>query len=175
MERGRPKKSEIHLSDQEHADLQVLARSRSLPHSVVRRGLASQETGISKSTVQRYLHLFGVQPHRSKSFKLSTDPSFVEKVRDIVGLYLNPPDKALVLCVDEKSQIQALERSQPAIPAGMGDIVLNQTPCAPLRCFSQARSEQKSSHCPFAPAAPHVRRPCLPGCATDRGCAPACH
>jgi putative transposase len=84
--------------------------------------LASEETGISKSTVQRYLHLFGVQPHRSKSFKLSTDPFFVEKVRDIVGLYLNPPDKALVLCVDEKSQIQAIERSQPAIPAAMGEL-----------------------------------------------------
>jgi transposase len=68
------------------------------------------------------LHLFGVQPHRSKSFKLSTDPFFVEKVRDIVGLYLNPPEKALVLCVDEKSQIQAIERSQPTIPAGLGEV-----------------------------------------------------
>ncbi len=201
MERGRPKKAQITLSEQEHADLQVLAHSRSLPHSVVRRAqmilmsaegysntaiaehfsltlpsvghwrkrylsqgiaglydvarpgrprsydddsiatllnkvlknkpkrathwstrLASEETGISKSTVQRYLHLFGVQPHRSKSFKLSTDPFFVEKVRDIVGLYLNPPDKALVLCVDEKSQIQAIERSQPAMPVGMGEV-----------------------------------------------------
>jgi putative transposase len=84
--------------------------------------LASEETGISKSTVQRYLHLFGVQPHRSKSFKLSTDPFFVEKVGDIVGLYLNPPDKASVLCLDEKSQLQAIERSQPAIPAGMGEV-----------------------------------------------------
>jgi transposase len=77
-------------------------------------------TGISKSSVQRYLSLFGVQPHRSKSFKLSSDPFFVEKVRDIVGLYLNPPDKALVLCVDEKSQIQALERTQPILPMGLG-------------------------------------------------------
>ena len=63
---------------------------------------------------------FGLQPHRSKSFKLSTDPFFVEKVRDIVGLYLNPPDNALVLCVDEKSQIQALERTQPVLPMGLG-------------------------------------------------------
>lgn len=78
------------------------------------------ETGISKSTVQRYLALFGVQPHRSKSFKLSTDPFFIEKVRDVVGLYLNPPDKALVLCVDEKSQVQALERTQPLLPMGLG-------------------------------------------------------
>jgi transposase len=77
-------------------------------------------TGISKSTVQRYFSLFGVQPHRTKRFKLSTDPFFVEKVRDIVGLYLNPPDNALVLCVDEKSQIQALERTQPGLPMGLG-------------------------------------------------------
>ena len=63
----------------------------------------AQETGISKSTVQRYFALFGVQPHRTTGFTLSTDPFFVEKVRDIVGLYLNPPDAALVLSVDEKS------------------------------------------------------------------------
>src|SRR6202050_3483066 len=80
----------------------------------------AQDTGISKSTVARYFALFGLQPHRSKSFKLSTDPFFVEKVRDVVGLYLNPPDKALVLCVDEKSQIQALERTQPVLPMGLG-------------------------------------------------------
>ena len=74
----------------------------------------------SKSTVARYFALFGLQPHRSKSFKLSTDPFFVEKVRDVVGLYLKPPDKALVLCVDEKSQVQALERTQPVLPMGLG-------------------------------------------------------
>ncbi|WKZ11136.1 MAG: IS630 family transposase [Gammaproteobacteria bacterium] len=78
------------------------------------------ETGISKSTVQRYLKLFSLQPHRAKSFKLSTDPFFIEKVRDVVGLYLNPPDNALVLCVDEKSQVQALERTQPMLPMGLG-------------------------------------------------------
>jgi putative transposase len=66
---------------------------------------AAEASGISKSAVQRYFRLFGIQPHRSKSFKLSTDPLFVEKVRDIVGLYLNPPDKAVVLCVDEKSHV----------------------------------------------------------------------
>ncbi len=80
----------------------------------------AEETGISKSTVARYFSLLGLQPHRSKSFKLSTDPFFVEKVRDVVGLYLNPPDNALVLCVDEKSQIQALERTQPVLPMGLG-------------------------------------------------------
>ena len=80
----------------------------------------AEETAISKSTVARYFALFGLQPHRAKSFKLSTDPFFVEKVRDVVGLYLNPPDNALVLCVDEKSQVQALERTQPVLPMGLG-------------------------------------------------------
>ncbi len=83
------------------------------------RAVAAQ-TGIAKSTVARYFALFGVRPHRTRSFSLSTDPLFVEKVRDIAGLYLNPPDKALVLCVDEKSQIQALERAHPAVPMGLG-------------------------------------------------------
>jgi len=81
---------------------------------------AATASGISKSAVGRYFALFGLQPHRSRSFKLSTDPFFVEKVRDIAGLYLNPPDKALVLCVDEKSQVQALERTQPVLPMGLG-------------------------------------------------------
>jgi len=80
----------------------------------------SAETQLSKSTVHRVWRAFGIQPHRQKHFKLSTDPFFVEKVRDIVGLYLNPPDKALVLCVDEKSQIQALDRTQPRLPLGLG-------------------------------------------------------
>jgi putative transposase len=83
------------------------------------RTMAS-ETGLSKSTVHRFFQLFGLQPHRTRSFKLSTDPFFVEKLRDVVGLYLDPPDKALVLCVDEKSQIQALERTQPMLPMGFG-------------------------------------------------------
>jgi putative transposase len=83
------------------------------------RGMAAH-TGVSKSTVQRWFQLFGVQPHRQKHFKLSNDPFFVEKVRDIVGLYLNPPDHAVVLCVDEKSQVQALQRSQPLLPMGLG-------------------------------------------------------
>jgi putative transposase len=80
----------------------------------------AEETKISKSTVHRVWKAFGIQPHRQKHFKLSTDPFFVEKVRDIVGLYLNPPDKAMVLCVDEKSQIQALDRTQPMLPMGLG-------------------------------------------------------
>jgi putative transposase len=80
----------------------------------------AQVTGISWSTVGRIWRAFGLQPHRQRHFKLSTDPFFVEKVRDIVGLYLNPPDAALVLCVDEKSQIQALDRTQPMLPMGLG-------------------------------------------------------
>jgi putative transposase len=81
---------------------------------------AAAETGISKTSVQRYFQLFGLQPHRSESFKLSTDPFFIEKLRDVVGLYLSPPENALVICVDEKSQCQALERTQPMLPMGLG-------------------------------------------------------
>lgn len=78
------------------------------------------ETGISKSTVSRYLQAFNLKPHRVETFKLSTDPFFIEKLRDVVGLYLNPPENAIVLCVDEKSQCQALERTQPMLPLGLG-------------------------------------------------------
>jgi len=77
-------------------------------------------SGLSYASVRRIWHAFGLQPHRVETFKLSTDPQFIEKVRDIVGLYLNPPDKALVLCVDEKSQIQALDRTQPILPLAPG-------------------------------------------------------
>jgi len=80
----------------------------------------AEATRVSKSTVHRIWQAFGLQPHRQKHFKLSTDPFFVEKVRDIVGLYLHPPENAVVLCVDEKSQIQALERTQPMLPLGLG-------------------------------------------------------
>ena len=80
----------------------------------------AQQTRLSKSTVHRIWQALGLEPHRQKHFKLSTDPFFVEKVRDIVGLYLNPPENTVVLCVDEKSQIQALERTQPMLPMGLG-------------------------------------------------------
>ena len=93
-------------------------KPKSGTHWTVRE--AAQVSGISKSTVHRLFQAFAVQPHRTRTFKLSTDPFFVEKVRDIVGLYLNPPDHALVLCVDEKSQIQALNRTQPVLPMGLG-------------------------------------------------------
>ena len=81
--------------------------------------LMAQAQGVSKSTVQRWFSLFGVKPHLSNTFKLSSDPFFIEKVRDVTGLYLNPPDNAMVLCVDEKSQIQALNRTQPTLPLGL--------------------------------------------------------
>jgi putative transposase len=83
------------------------------------RSMAGQ-IKLSRPTIHRIWQAFGLQPHRQHHFKLSTDPFFVEKVRDIVGLYLNPPDKAMVLCVDEKSQIQALDRTQPLLPMGLG-------------------------------------------------------
>jgi transposase len=79
-------------------------------------------SGLSRSTVNRIWRTFALQPHRSETFKLSKDPLFIEKVRDIVGLYLNPPDRALVLCVDEKSQIQALDRTQPLLPMRPGQV-----------------------------------------------------
>ncbi len=85
------------------------------------RSLASA-AGLSRSSVSRIWRAFALQPHRSETFKLSKDPLFIEKVRDIVGLYLNPPDHALVLCVDEKSQIQALDRTQPLLPMRPGQV-----------------------------------------------------
>ncbi|QHD65764.1 IS630 family transposase [Sphingobium yanoikuyae] len=82
----------------------------------------AKAVGISTSSVHRIWRAFSLQPHRAETFKLSSDPQFVEKVRDIVGLYLDPPDKALVICVDEKSQIQALDRTQPLLPMRPGQI-----------------------------------------------------
>jgi len=85
------------------------------------RGMA-KASGLSQTAVSRIWRAFALQPHRTETFKLSKDPLFIEKVRDIVGLYLNPPDKALVLCTDEKSQIQALDRTQPLLPMRPGQV-----------------------------------------------------
>jgi len=82
----------------------------------------ARRSGLSQSAVSRIWRAFALQPHRTESFKLSTDPLFIDKVRDIVGLYLNPPDNALVLCVDEKSQIQALDHMQPLLPMRPGQV-----------------------------------------------------
>ena len=114
---GRPRS----LDDQRVADLlnQVLqTRPAKQTHWSVRSFAA--EAGISKDMAHRLFRAAALAPHRSRSFKLSNDPAFVEKVRDITGLYLSPPEAALVLCVDEKSQIQALERTQPLLPMGLG-------------------------------------------------------
>ena len=114
---GRPRS----VSDEQVAHLirrTLKTKPRHATHWTVRS--IADETGLSKSTVHRIWEAFGFQPHRQRHFQLSTDPFFVEKVRDIIGLYLHPPDKALVLCVDEKSQIQALERTQPILPMGLG-------------------------------------------------------
>ena len=85
------------------------------------RSLA-KESGLSRSTIGRIWRAFALQPHRCETFKLSKDPLFIDKVRDIVGLYMDPPDRALVLCVDEKSQIQALNRTQPLLPMRPGQL-----------------------------------------------------
>lgn len=114
---GRPRT----LDDQRVADLlnQALqTRPSKQTHWSVRSFAA--EANISKDMAHRLFRAAGIAPHRPRSFKLSNDPAVVEKVRDITGLYLNPPDHALVLCVDEKSQIQALERTQPVLPMGLG-------------------------------------------------------
>src|SRR5207302_7432005 len=82
----------------------------------------AKNTGLSRMAISRIWRAFGLQPHRTESFKLSPDPLLIEKVRDIVGLYMNPPDHAMVICVDEKSQIQALDRTQPLLPLRPGQV-----------------------------------------------------
>jgi len=114
---GRPRS----ISDEEVAMLvrkTIQTKPQDGTHWTIRA--VAKDTELSRPTVHRIWQAFGLQPHRQRHFKLSTDPFFVEKVRDIVGLYLNPPNKAMVLCVDEKSQIQALDRTQPLLPMGLG-------------------------------------------------------
>src|ERR1700728_2400939 len=82
----------------------------------------AQATGLNQTAISRIWRAFALQPHRQENFKLSRDPLFIDKVRDIVGLYLDPPERALVLCVDEKSQIQALERTAPLLPMRPGQV-----------------------------------------------------
>ncbi len=114
---GRPKQIS---ADQEAAltEKTLHSRPKNATHWSVR--LMARESGLSRATVQRIWSKHHLQPHRVESFKFSTDPEFVAKVRDIVGLYMNPPDKAIVLSVDEKSQIQALDRTQPILPLRPG-------------------------------------------------------
>jgi transposase len=105
------------ISDEQVEQVLVATLER-IPRDATHWSRASMaaESGLSPSTVGRIWRAFGLQPHRSDTFKLSTDPLFIEKVRDVVGLYLDPPERALVLCVDEKSGIQALDRSAPVLP-----------------------------------------------------------
>jgi transposase len=116
---GTPRK----LSDQEVERVLTLTLE-SAPQDATHwstRSLA-KASGLSRASVHRIWKAFALQPHRTETFKFSKDPLFIDKVRDIVGLYLNPPDRALVLCVDEKSQIQALDRTQPLLPLRPGQI-----------------------------------------------------
>jgi transposase len=105
-----------------HVDAVITKTLESAPNDATHwstRSMAA-EVGLTQSAVHRIWRAFGLQPHRAESFKLSRDPQFVAKVRDVVGLYLNPPERAVVLCVDEKSQIQALDRTQPILPLQPG-------------------------------------------------------
>ena len=114
---GRPRS----ISDEEVAMIvrkTLKTKPQDGTHWTVRT--VATDAQLSPATVHRIWRAFGLQPHRQRHFNPSTDPFFVEKVRDVVGLYLNPPDKAMVLCVDEKSQIQALDRTQPLLPMGLG-------------------------------------------------------
>lgn len=114
---GRPRS----IADEQVAEL-VRRTLQTKPRGRTQWSVRSmaKEAAVSAPTVQRIWSAFGLQPHRQGHFKISPDPFFVEKVRDIVGLYLNPPENAMVLCVDEKSQIQALDRTQPVLPMGLG-------------------------------------------------------
>jgi len=105
-----------------HVDAVITRTLESTPRDATHwstRSMAA-EVGLTQSAVHRIWKAFGLQPHRAETFKLSRDPQFVAKVRDIVGLYVNPPERAVVLCVDEKSQIQALDRAQPILPMQPG-------------------------------------------------------
>ena len=122
------------------------------------RSLA-RRAGVSAATVGRIWQAFGLKPHLLETFKISTDPLFVERVRDVVGLYLDPPERALVLCVDEKSQIQALDRSQPLLPILPGTPARMSTTTAkrhhqPVRC---ARRGERPRDRRLARASPRGR------------------
>src|SRR5207302_8931324 len=111
----------------------------------------AKASGLSDTSVLRIWHAFGLQPHRAETFKLSNDPQLVEKVRDIAGLYLHPPERALVLCTDEKAQIQALDRTQPIFPMrpGMPCGPTTTADTAPLLCSPPSTSPAARSSASF--------------------------
>jgi transposase len=135
-------------------------------HWSVRR--AAAETGISKTSVHRYLQLFGLNPHRTESFKLSTEGFFIEELRDVVGLYLNPPENALVLSVDEKSRMQALERTQPMLPLGLG-YAEGITNDYIRHGVDRLQAAPPTSGVPGFLAQDRRQRPCTVGCPSYRG------
>src|SRR3954462_3373312 len=110
---GRPRT----ISD-EQVDAVITTTLETTPRGATHWSTRSmaREVGLTQSAVLRIWRAFGLQPHRRETWKLSKDPQFIDKVRDVVGLYLNPPERAVVLCVDEKSQIQALDRTAPILP-----------------------------------------------------------
>ncbi len=120
--RDDPRSGTPRTLEDEQIEAVIVRTLESLPPDATHwssRGMA-KASGVSISSVQRIWRAFGLAPHRLETFKLSTDPDFVAKVRDVVGLYVSPPEHAIVLCVDEKSQIQALDRSQPMLPMRPG-------------------------------------------------------
>jgi len=122
--RDEPRSGAPRTIEDERIEAVIVQTLESMPPDATHwssRGM-SKACGLSVSTVQRIWRAFGLQPHRLETFKLSTDPEFVAKVRDVVGLYVSPPAHAVVLCVDEKSQIQALDRSQPMLPMRPGQV-----------------------------------------------------
>jgi len=103
-------------------EAEIVTRAQSAPPEATQWSCrsAAKLCGISKASVQRVWHANGLKPHLVRTFKLSNDPNFVEKLEDVIGLYMNPPENAIVFCVDEKSQIQALDRTQPGLPMKKG-------------------------------------------------------
>jgi transposase len=123
----------------------------------------ARRCGLTQTAVSRIWRAFALQPHRTETFKLSKDPLFIEKVRDIVGLDLNPPDKALVLCVDEKTQIQALDRSQPVLPMRPAGRPRCSPPSIRRAGRSSARSMRASGRASFASSSRRSTRACPRG------------
>src|SRR5882762_3412651 len=116
---GRGRKA-TYDADRVKAVIDATLQSKPKGHTHWSCRLMAASQGVSKSTVSNLWKSHNIKPHRTKTFKLSRDPKFLEKLTDVIGLYLNPPDQAIVLCVDEKSQIQALQRTQPGLPLKKG-------------------------------------------------------